>query len=666
MTQLSLPHTTGPAKTIQPAGNRTNPAVWVERVRVVPELRSEPDDFVRDVELRRGLNIIWAPPVTAKKKNELFRSGIAGHTAGKTTFCRLVRYALGEASFASEETRRRIRTKFPTGWLIAQVIVAGRRWAIARPFAIGAHPFCVPDADANEAVAAEHKDNYQVFLDAVASATTENLPVDRFPSREPIAWEHLLPWLTRDQECRFADYLEWRHSSSSSDAPALSADERRFLIRTALGLVGDEERGEQARHAELLDEKRTATQREPLLRHQAAVDHERLQELLGVNLEHPASELFGATARDELDKRRSALTAKLQELAASDRRAEAREASDRALRAEENAVRDVEDAERRLAIEKNALEIAEGRALDEEQEALVTALPPPGDYCNVPLKMARESGCPLAVGKPFDLAEKRHERTAAAEAQKQRQLIEALQGAVSEKLTALEAAQKAAKTARLADLKSSTAYHEKRSGLLIEQTRLEQIEALIEHAERSWQRAEATQRKLDDLEAAVVASRDRQEALRRANNEALGRFSDTFEYVCRALLGGEISARIHSSGRSLALNIDHNGERDSAAIATVKLLAFDLAALTASIEGHGSFPRFLLHDGPREADLAPDIYERLFLYAHQLETCLDGPPAFQYIVTTTTAPPQRLVRKPWIAARLSGLPAAERLLRTDL
>ena len=88
--------------------------------------------------------------------------------------------------------------------------------------------------------------------------------------------------------------------------------------------------------------------------------------------------------------------------------------------------------------------------------------------------------------------------------------------------------------------------------------------------------------------------------------------------------------------------------------------------MTESIEGRGAFPRFLLHDGPREADLAPEIYERLFLYARQLEDCFSGDPSFQYIVTTTTRPPESLLVEPWCRLKLSGVPAEERLLRCDL
>lgn len=159
-----------------------------------------------------------------------------------------------------------------------------------------------------------------------------------------------------------------------------------------------------------------------------------------------------------------------------------------------------------------------------------------------------------------------------------------------------------------------------------------------------------------------------QDKIREGQQAAISRFSARFDYVVRAIIGDNVTGRVDTSGRSLALTVDEHGERDSAAIATVRLLAFDLAAVVTSVEGDGAFPRFLIHDGPREADMAPDVYERLFLFAHELEKCFIGEPSFQYILTTTTNPPDAFIQRdtPWLRLQLAGLPAEERLLRCNL
>jgi hypothetical protein len=67
---------------------------------------------------------------------------------------------------------------------------------------------------------------------------------------------------------------------------------------------------------------------------------------------------------------------------------------------------------------------------------------------------------------------------------------------------------------------------------------------------------------------------------------------------------------------------------------TIKTLVFDLAAVVSSIEGRGDHPRFLIHDGPREGNMARVIYGRFFLYAVELEATF--PSADEASGTSTT------------------------------
>jgi hypothetical protein len=83
------------------------------------------------------------------------------------------------------------------------------------------------------------------------------------------------------------------------------------------------------------------------------------------------------------------------------------------------------------------------------------------------------------------------------------------------------------------------------------------------------------------------------------------------------------------------------------------------------MEGRTHLPALLIHDSPREADLGISHYHRLFRFIRQLEALADPPP-FQYIVTTTTEPPDDLASDPFVIAELRGLDPENRLLRTDL
>jgi hypothetical protein len=662
MSQLRLPGMNPPDE-IRPNGDRKSPTFWIRRLRVLRELAAGGEHIIRDVELRRGLNVIWAPPHEPPGENALFENGVAGHTAGKTTFCRLVRYVLGERTFAPESVRRRIREKLSSAWVVADVVVDDTTWIIARPLGIGPHPFCTRGGTIAQIVDAGDKLDYQEFLKAINAASTGKLVADRFPATdERVRWEHVLPWLSRDQECRFADFLEWRHTSSDSESPFVSVDDRQFVVRSILGLISNEEQEEQQRNAQLVSDRRKAVEREPLFMYQARTDHGRVCSALELDLPAPSNPLFASYARAELDRLTIELRDNEERLSKDDRRTELRNTLERAIVEQTNARHNLEDLEKRLKWEQGTLAQLEG----DTQSSLLATLPPPTGYCMVPMSLAREQHCPLAFSAAIDLTAPRSERTAAQELKNHKELVQRLEAAAADYRNAFATAEASTNHARQTYLSATTAFEQQRGKLIQETARLSQIARLIQDAETAWEKATTETELIKQIDRQINESYSRQEQLRSEIQEALGRFSSRFDYVVRAILGDEVSGRVDTSGRSLSLIVEEHGERDSAAIATVKLLAFDLAALTTSAEGHGSFPRLLIHDGPREADMAPDIYERLFLFVHELEKCFSGEPSFQYIVTTTTPPPSGFRGNPWLRLQLAGVPTEERLLRCDL
>lgn len=663
-TQMRLPGI-DPPRQIRPSAERPAPAFWVRRLRVLRGLTNGHEYIVRDVELRRGLNIVWAPPHSAGSGNALFRDGVAGHTAGKSTFCRLLRHILGERGFAPESIRRRIRSKLPTAWVVADVVVNDATWIVARPLGIGPRPFCLRGEDINAVADATERIDYQEFLNALAGTTTARLPAARFPANdEHVRWEHVLPWLTRDQECRFADFLEWRHSSSGSESPSLNVDERQFIVRTVLALISDAERAEQQRNAWLIAERKEAARLEPLLRHQAETDRGRLARALGMELPLSSTPLFGSETRHELARRRRDIEKREEALKESDRRDELRTALEDASRDEGALKKAVEEAQSRLEVVRGAV----GELAGKEQSSLLGSLPPSRDFCNVPLRVAHENGCPLAVERPIDLTARRSERTAAEELAVEHQVAAALENDVRRLEGDIKAAEAATSKARRAFMSASTTYAEAQSKLHDERSKLGQLDQLVDAAEVAAKEAASKAESITQLTREIDESYKLQDEIREGQKMAISRFSARFDYVVRAIIGDNVTGVVDTSGRSLALTVEEHGERDSAAIATVKLLAFDLAALVASVEGDGVFPRFLIHDGPREADMAPDVYERLFLFARELEKCFQGEPTFQYILTTTTQPPDAFIQPntPWLRVQLAGIPAEERLLRSDL
>jgi hypothetical protein len=130
-----------------------------------------------------------------------------------------------------------------------------------------------------------------------------------------------------------------------------------------------------------------------------------------------------------------------------------------------------------------------------------------------------------------------------------------------------------------------------------------QVQGLIHRAAEAKEddrEAEALEKSAGDLEKEIRKSLDKQAAIRKKQRRALSDFSATFERITKAVLGADVSGAVHFDGRQVATEMNERGDLSSAAIETLKILAFDLAALVSSVEGRGFHPRLLIHDGPRD------------------------------------------------------------------
>ncbi len=209
------------------------PRFWVERFCIW----SEPEKLVREITLKPGLNIIWSPD--AAKDEEAI-----GHGAGKTTFCRLLRFCLGEASFGSKDQRAHITAHFPTGQVSVQVWLDGEQWTIVRPFNRYHRDKITRQVQSEENTVDQTALQIEAFTDAVQKAFFGDL-TGILPSkiRPTEVWSSALAWLSRDQECRFDRPLAWRHSSTESLSPVidLSTDERAQTARTFLRCITQDE-----------------------------------------------------------------------------------------------------------------------------------------------------------------------------------------------------------------------------------------------------------------------------------------------------------------------------------------------------------------------------------------------------------------------------------------
>ena len=476
------------------------------------------------------------------------------------------------------------------------------------------------------------------------------------------AWEVALAWATRDQECRFGHHLDWRDPNTDSHSPArrLSRDDLLRVVRALIGALTTDEIATQRhedREIRELTKHRSQTDR---LDWQIARLRAGLATALGDNQGSPIGTPLDATAFKTAAAQRLAIAFKLPIGLATTDLDQARRVRD-AARNKLQRLRD-ELGEVSTRIQEKDKGLARMRSeLPEAHARLTKERNPICPICEVPINTALAEGCGISTAT-CDL------EALQARIRKQREAIQQEEIAIG----ALKAREPVLKSdiaianQRLEPLENAVAALERalrdHSDSVRAAQRLvydaERYEALIE--ERSASAASAEER-----ENCLKKIRDTLFAHRASVAEAVHHLSFLFDAVLRELVPGEIKGEARLDGNGLTLKVELGGERSTAAIDSLKVVAFDLAALAMSIEGRTRLPSFLVHDSPREADLGISIYHRLFDFARKLQGF--GPaPLFQYILTTTTEPPDGFRNDPWLRLTIRGAPAAERLLGVDL
>lgn len=667
MSQLDLFAFEAPAPPSAPEPQgRPDPLIWVSELHFLRDFDASETALLRKIRLRRGLNVLWAPPAPEGLENRLGDGQITGHTAGKTTFCRMIRYLLGEQRFGTTRAQEKIREAVPNGWIVGEVFVGDERWVVGRPFGVGVHPFAVQRMTIAEALSERGRGGYQEFVAALGRVVIDPVPVKELPhARSPMAWEHVLAWMTRDQEARFAGLVEWRDPSSESESPRVVMDDRHVVLRALCGLMSDEEGEAQRQFEDLTQEKQGLEEAAPRLFDRVAEDRRRLAKLLGLeDSAVDAGPLFTARFRERVTSRRRGI-----------------EEIERGLVDAGAAVEHAEEAAR-CAAEASGACVERLRELEaprpektrgKTREPLLVTVPRGArtNVCGVSSDVARAKGCKLFTAHEKKANEKL-EALAIEQASDEVSASEdvaALEAAIVEARSALEQARREQKEAEAAHVLKRSELAGQREKIAAERAAIEELERLYGYMANAEVEAQKNTDRLAKVVELLKASIERQAMLQRQRQDAQGRISDRFQTVVRALLGEHVDAKTLLKNRRIELYVEDRGERDGAAMETIKLLAFDLAALELGMDGHGGSPGMLVHDGPREADMDGRIYERLFLYAKHLEdmAAAGNPASFQYIVTTTAPPPKEMQKAPYLLDPLLDASKPEgRLLGMDL
>ena len=642
-----------------PAGLK-EPRLWVRRLAI---WEAPGGQKIRDIALRPGLNIIWSPDGFDDDSGGGVRA--IGHGSGKTLFCRLLRYCLGEQRFADETQRERIAVAFPNGIVGAEVMLDGVCWTVVRPLGIRRRHVAIANGNLDEIAGG---DGATTSIDPLIEAIEQSIVTPGVadlarlqPSQK--AWPVALAWLTRDQECRFDDVLDWRSPASGSDAPLPASGReigpRREALRAFLTAITEEE--QQARRTEeaLRTDVANVEREISYLDWDRGRRHARLIDQLGLAEqtlpEMPLLlEVFRKAADEQLAAAVQLPTGDLAELGQA--RKASQDAREQLRRTDEERIR----LEGQVPAEKEVLRLlsSEIPSLSFAAENAASQVCP---ICEVPIEKALAEKCGLSH-KLHDETECRARlATKRQEIGEQKQKIDGLEARLKELQPAGALGRQQVDQAERR-VQAIESVRDARASAWQAATRLK--EGVGRFAELSTERDEA-QKRLRGFEDKLTKERERLAAFRDKQGLTFGRITEKFSAIIRRLVNENAKGAVTLSGDRLQLTVDVDGDRRTAAIESLKVLAFDLACLCLSIEGATRVPAFLVHDSPREADLGLSIYDELFRLMRELEE-LTETTTFQYIVTTTTRPPDDLRRDPWLRLTLKGAPGSERLLARDL
>jgi hypothetical protein len=649
-----------PPKIDPPAApeGRTGPRLWVRRLAIF----SDPQTLIRDVPLKPGLNIIWSPDMSNSGSRAL------AHGSGKTTFCRLLRACLGEPGYATETQRHNLMARLPDGLFGAEILIDGACWVAIRPLGLPGGEFIVRAESIEDAIARGRRDGDEASIDPVIvasffSAIAGSTPPD--VSREQV-WDVLRAWLTRDQECRLADILSWRSSQTQtrSRAQVLGETAKLTMVRLALRALDAEERAAATRERELVATAEEERRRHTYQQQRYAEDLQAVRQALNVSDEVRFDDTISqkgliSLAEAALADAMRADLPKPPDVGSIFERLKALNEERGALVAKQQQLEN--DAHfKRVEAERFRSEANIGEIDITQGQIRVCPV------CRVRIDEVLAKGCGISL-EACDLSALK-----AAIADKQKKAVDLAAGAngaeqEAKRLAALIPQLATRQQALEAEAKAAdTAAHAAQAAAKQVQDRIYRARRTLDDV-RSLRESEPAAKPTASATAELEAVRAQLEAGRSRARAAIRTLEEKYQGIMAAWLPAGVAGAVKLDGNGLKVNAEFSGrgEVSTAALDSLKIVAFDLAALHMAVEEKADLPAFLVHDSPREADLDGQLYAGLFKLLHQWEEKARVP-CFQYIVTTTTAPPPELQSDNYVILKMSSTPAEQRLFTMDI
>lgn len=668
---------------ISPSPIKDAPDVWIQRIALLSQIVPEPTYIREIITFRKGLNIIWAE----EPESEEAGGDIAGHSAGKTTLCRIIRYVLGEKTFSNKANTQAIKKAFPRGYVAAEVWVKGQLYAVLRPLGENRNSYILKDGSIEQVIKdrgdVAYQDNYpaklglEQILEDFATSTVVR-------TNEPIQWGHLLAWSARDQEARFQNIHDWRSPRSESDWPSFRfpKSDPLFVMRVALGLFlpdelkSEESLAEMSRNLTTAEADLEKAKREPEFWCEYLTEkiRDNLSEIIPENkkeiTEAPlqAEDLF-----PDLQRLTSKAIFNLEEVQADEEKQRGLiEISTKALQDQSSeaqgdlnrlqALFQVDTtATQELKTAQNADESAKENIEGSKHKMCPYGNLLVGDCTHVKDRQVLISG----KRKSLELMSVEELKAREIERKKVDSQIAELQRTIRAKK-----AEVTELTKKGDGLKTST---ETRTRLLIDlNTNLTELITWTERAgsPQKFEKLKPKVKEIETLKAQIIAKQVALNKLIVDHDESRDLLSKIFSASAKSVLpSSAYDGVVKFQDRELNFQITKRGTMSGEAMETLAVLLGDLSCLIFnSLSEKSHLPGFMIHDSPREADLGLRLYHSFIRFVAELDKAFtekNGCP-FQYILTTTTPPPESVLKSDAVRLQLDAAKEDGLLFRTDL
>lgn len=659
-------------KDLKISKDRTEPLFWICEVRFLCKFSPNPDCEIRRIQFRKGLNIVWAEP--PKDYHQDDKQRIAGHATGKTTLCRMIRFLFGENSFANGQLRSSISRNFPEGYVVGHIRVNGVDWCVARPFT-GHKEFAMQTSFLDDFLKEDSpKEKYHVFKDALETILPQVSSISELPIQTKLSFYHLLPLFTRDQDSQYTKLAEWRDNTlSNANSPVLQQKAAMLVMRSLISDIVKKESELLIQHEQLDTKQKETKARCELINQILDKDCERLSQICHEPVENAEmGRMFVETIHNECTQKMSTFCVdlddekKYQQLLQERNNAQFdyQQAADQynaSLRKYKQDVREFNELKKMFGDTTNAFS-------EEEMDEIEIAAQhhPTRKYCCVPMTVAVEHHCPWAewYTTPEDTASKDNLLHACSNIEDRSLELQKYHKFLYDEHEHVMLLKRNFEKAKEAFDSFCSIINEKRNQRAAEignkMEAIRRFEADDQISQELTKQEDSYKEMLKNCKDDIIAYRKKEKLISID-------FSKIYNDVIKYVMGSDVVGRVDINDGNIKLSSTYNSSPlQSAALDAVKIICFDIATMIYSISGKGTHPRFLMHDGPRVADVTRSIYLCYFKLMRELELVSQNNPNFQYIVTTTEPPPDELQESPWLICKLDATDIQNRLLKCNL